>query len=207
MKRILAIGFCAFLAVQLSGQGRMQDLFSGVTVNLQSGNYRFEGTITASDTASYVLFLGKARQKMRMKAYERLLDKAEFGDEPRALVYPVIETSVVNNYGIFFTRIITLSARVVQFEKTGSAPVSAHERIRPAMDPSAKNRNTPDEEIRQTENPFEVGQEVKFREGRYSFFGIVRETKGAACLVEFTNKEGQPEKKYVHINEIRKREE
>lgn len=207
MKKILVIGFCVFLAVQLSGQNRMRDLFSGVTVNLQSGNYHFDGTITAYDTASYVLFLGKARQKMLMKANEKLLNKAEFGDEPRALVYPVIETCYVNNYGIFFTRIITLSAHTVQFENSAAAPANLGERNRPAMEASCKNRDKPDEEIQQAENLFEVGQEVKFREGKYSFFGIVRETKGTACLVEFTNKEGQPEQKYVHINEISKREE
>jgi hypothetical protein len=123
MKHLKFLPLALLLLPLLHGCGINQALvlnqnLNSTQVHLGEANFRTVGKVMATDSVTYVLLFGGMKKKrMYEHVYATMLEKAELGAGPRAVVNVVTEEHAGGFFPIYFKRTITVSGHVIEFTR------------------------------------------------------------------------------------------
>ncbi|NVK75119.1 MAG: hypothetical protein HWE24_16740 [Oceanospirillaceae bacterium] len=117
---LLLIGFILSLGLSSCGVNRAQ-VFNqnqnNTQVQLNQNNFKVSQKIQGSAEVSYVLFFGGAkRTQLYREAYQNMLDEAGLEGSSKAITNVLTEEHVGGVPPFYYTRTVTVSAYVVEFE-------------------------------------------------------------------------------------------
>ena len=119
--KFLALVIFAFLLLQSCGVNQaivLNHNQNSTQVQLSEANFRNVGRVMGTDSVSYVLIFGGMKKKqMYQRAYAAMLDKADLGSGPRAVVNVVTEEHVGGVIPLFYRRTLTVSGQVIEFTR------------------------------------------------------------------------------------------
>ncbi|MEQ8582536.1 MAG: hypothetical protein RIC30_14825 [Marinoscillum sp.] len=127
MKKLLNLSVVVILLVILSSCGASNAFMlnqnqNATQVHLASGNYRVVDKVRGSADVSYVLIFGGMKKKQLFaNAYANMMDQADLSTGSRALVNMVTEEHLGGVPPFFYKRTVTVSANIIEFDKTSSA--------------------------------------------------------------------------------------
>ncbi len=123
MKHITFLLFIMAAAVLLASCGVNQALVlnhnqNATQVQLSEANFRNVGKVMGTDSVAYILlFGGMKKTRMYERAYSAMMDNAELGAGPRAVVNVMTEEHVGGVPPFFIKRTLTVSGQVVEFTR------------------------------------------------------------------------------------------
>lgn len=121
MKHITFIPFVMAAALLLTSCGVNQALVfnqnqNSTQVHLSEANFRTVGRVMATDSVKYILIFGGMKKKhMYEHVYANMLDKAELGAGPRAVVNVLTEEHFGGFFPFYYKRTLTVSGQVIEF--------------------------------------------------------------------------------------------
>lgn len=119
--KFLALVIFAFLLLQSCGVNQaivLNHNQNSTQVQLSEANFRNVGRVMGTDSVTYVLIFGGMKKKqMYQRAYAAMLDKADLGSGPRAVVNLVTEEHVGGVIPLFYRRTLTVSGQVIEFTR------------------------------------------------------------------------------------------
>ena len=87
-------------------------------VHLSEANFRNVGKVMGTDSVAYILlFGGMKKTRMYERAYAAMMDKAQLGAGPRAVVNVITEEHVGGVVPFYIKRTLTVSGQVVEFTR------------------------------------------------------------------------------------------
>ncbi len=123
MKQLKFLALVIFAALLLHSCGVNQAIVlnhnqNSTQVQLSEANFRNVGRVMGTDSVTYVLIFGGMKKKqMYQRAYAAMLDKADLGSGPRAVVNVVTEEHVGGVIPLFYRRTLTVSGQVIEFTR------------------------------------------------------------------------------------------
>ncbi len=123
MKHLKFLPFVLLTLPLLNGCGVNQALVfnqnqNSTQVHLSEANFRTVGKVMATDSVSYVLIFGGMKKKhMYEHVYATMLDKAELGVGPRAVVNVLTEEHLGGLFPFYYKRTLTVSGQVIEFTR------------------------------------------------------------------------------------------